>query len=156
MKHFWVLTVILALLVPSMAFAGGWDKSKGLDMVTIKGDLVCVGCSLKKMSGANAQCDLFAHHAIGFRTGDGLLWNFVDNAKGHDIIRGHTLLEGGKKATIKGYLYPVANMIEIVSITVDGVSMSRIQKAAWEEDRLIAKSLMSRKVGEAPIVRDSH
>ena len=156
MKHFWTLTIILTLLVPSLSFGGGWDKSKGHDKVTIKGTLLCIGCNLKKMSGANAQCDLFAHHAIGLKTEDGLLWNIIDNAKGHDIIRAHILLEDGKKATITGWLYPAAHMVEIDTIKVEGVSMAQIQKAAWEEDRLIAKSLMSRKIGEVPIAGDRH
>ncbi|MBI4848207.1 MAG: hypothetical protein HY808_06460 [Nitrospirae bacterium] len=156
MKRLIVLTVVFIFALASLSFAGGWDKSKGTDKVTLKGTLLCVGCNLKKMSGANAQCDLFAHHAIGFKTEDGVIWNIVENAKGHDIVRGHKLLEKNVPAAITGWIYPVANAIEIDSIEVEGISMAEIQKAAWEEDQLIAKALMSRKVGEAPVAVDKH
>lgn len=152
------LLVILAVffLSVSHALAGGWDAKKGMDKVTLSGKLVCVGCSLKKMNGANAQCSLYAHHAIGFKTGDGLLWSIVDNEKGHDVIRGHRLLEKGVNATITGWIYPVAHFIEIDSITVDGVTPEQIARAGWEEDQLMAKRLASRKVGEVPIMAHEH
>ena len=138
------------VLTASVALAGGWDTDKGFDKVTLNGDLVCVGCSMKKMSGANAQCNLFAHHAIGFKTADGLLWSIVDNEKGHDVIRAHRLLEKGKKASITGWIYPAAHFVEIDSIEVEGVTMKEIQVAGLEEDHLISKRLASRKLGEVP------
>ena len=141
--------ITVSLIAVSMAFAGGWDSNKGLNQITLKGEMVCTGCTLKKLDGANAQCNLFAHHAMGFRSADGTIWNIVDNAVGHDVIRAHTLL-GHKQATIKGYIYPIANQLEIVSITVDGVSSKKIAHAGWEEDQMIAKRLLKRKVGEAP------
>ena len=138
-----------------MAWAGGWDAKKGLDKVAVTGELVCIGCNLKKLDGANAQCDLYAHHAIGFKTLDGTLWSIVENAKGHDIVRSHTLLEN-KKAAMTGWLYPIAHYIEIDTINVEGVKPEQIQKAAWEEDQLLAKRLAARKVGEAPTLAHSH
>lgn len=155
---FRTITVALSalLLTASLSFAGGWANDKGLDQVTLKGELVCVGCSLKKMDGANAQCNLYAHHAIGFKTGDGLLWSIVDNEKGHDTIRAHKLLEKGKKATITGWIYPVAHFIEIADIKVEGVSMEQIQVAALEEDKLIAKRLATRELGEVPTMEHDH
>lgn len=150
MKKLIALTVVFLFAITSFAFAGGWDKAKGLDKITLKGNLICVGCSLKKLSGANAQCSLFAHHAIGFRTEDGTIWNIIDNEKGHDIIRAHTLLQKNVPATITGWIYPIAHAIEIETIEVSSVSMTDIQKAAWEEDQMIAKELMNRKIGQAP------
>lgn len=47
-------------------------------------------------------------------------------------------------------------MIEIDSINVEGVSMADIQKAAWNEDQVLAKKLMERKVGEAPAAGHKH
>lgn len=155
MKRF-ILTAVSLFVMASMSFAGGWDKAKGMDTVTLKGSLICVGCNLKKMSGANAQCDLYAQHSIGFKTEDGTIWNIIENAKGHDIVKAHTLLEKNVPATITGWIYPVANMIEIDSITVEGVSMADIQKAAWNEDQILAKKLMERKVGEAPAAGHKH
>lgn len=151
-----IFTVVSLFAMASMSFAGGWDKAKGMDTVTLKGNLICVGCNLKKMSGANAQCDLYAQHSIGFKTEDGTIWNIIENAKGHDIVKAHTLLEKNVPATITGWIYPIANMIEIDSITVEGVSMADIRKAAWEEDQILAKKLMERKVGEAPAAGHKH
>lgn len=150
MKRLAALTVVFLFTMASFAFAGGWDKAKGMDKITLKGNLLCVGCSLKKLNGANAECSLFAHHAVGFKTEDGTIWNIIDNAKGHDIIKAHTLLEKNVPATITGWIYPIAHAIEIDSIEVHGVSMADIQKTAWEEDQMIAKELMGRKLGQAP------
>ena len=151
-----ILVVATLALTATMSFAGGWSTDKGMDRVTLKGELVCIGCSLKRLDGANAQCNLFAHHAIGFKTADGLLWSIVDNEKGHDVIRAHKLLEKVKKATNKGWIYPVANFIEIDSIEVGGVTMEQIQVAALEEDHLIAKRLASRTLGETPTMEHDH
>lgn len=63
-----------SLVASTVAWAGGWDAKKGLEKTAVTGDLVCIGCSLKKLDGANAHCDLYAHHAIGFKTLDGTLW----------------------------------------------------------------------------------
>ncbi len=150
---------LIAMLVTGVsAYAGGWDGNKGLSKITVSGELVCVGCSLKKMDGANAQCNLFAQHTIGLRTADGTLWSIIDNAQGHDIARGHGLLDN-KKATITGYLYPIAHMIEIEAITVDGVDKKDISRNAWKLDQKLGKALMERKAGEAPVFPqegDSH
>ncbi len=150
-----VVVSLILVVAASFAFAGGWDNTKGLDKSTLKGELVCIGCSLKKLDGANAQCNLYAHHAIGFKAADGTLWSFVDNAKGHDIIRAHKLL-GHKKATISGWMFPLAHFIEIDSIVVDGISADTIAKAGWEEDQLMAKRLADRKVGKAPALAHEH
>jgi hypothetical protein len=149
------LSLGLALTTGSMAWAGGWDAAKGTPKITLAGELVCLGCSLKKLDGQNAQCDLYAHHAIGFKAADGTLWNIVDNAKGHDVVRAHQLLEK-KKATITGWMYPLAHQIEIDEIAVEGVTQAQIQKAGYEEDQLLAKRLMSRKVGEPPALAHQH
>ncbi|MDH3973702.1 MAG: hypothetical protein OEV42_05430 [Deltaproteobacteria bacterium] len=151
------IAVTVLLLTATLAVAGGWDKKKGLDKITLKGTLLCVGCSLKKLDGANAQCSLYSQHGIGFKTADGTIWNIVENAKGHEVIRTHKLIgKKGKEATITGYIYPVANMIEIDDIKVEGITWAQIQKAAYEEDMLMAKRLASRKLGEAPSMAHDH
>ena len=150
-----VLAFMVVLITASFVCAGGWDAKKGLSKTELTGELVCVGCSLKKLDGANAQCSLFTHHALGFKTADGTLWSIVDNEKGHDVIRAHDLLEK-KKATIIGWLYPIANFIEIDEIEVPGFTKKQIQKAGWEEDQILAKAISARKVGEAPAVAESH
>ena len=152
-KTIWTLMLAVALAAP--AFGGGWDKEKGLDTITLKGELICVGCSLKRLSGANAQCSLFGGHDVGIKLADGTFWNFVNNATGHDIIRAHGAVIG-KTATVTGWIYPNAHMIEIESITVEGVSPDQIAKAAWEEDQQVAKRLTERKVGQPPAPAGEH
>lgn len=150
-----ILTILVFGLLVTTAWAGGWDKDKGLNEMTLSGELVCVGCSLKKLDGANAQCSIYAQHLIGFKAGDGTLWSIVDNEKGHDITRSHTLVNN-KKATITGYMFPLAHFIEIVDIEVDGVTKAQIQEDGWQEDQLMAKRLGSRKVGQAPQMGHEH
>ncbi len=152
MKRIAIMISMIALF-PLFAHAGGWDADKGTDKITLKGELICLGCSLKKLSGANAQCGLFTHHDVGFKLADGTFWSFVNNAKGHDVIRAHKLVIG-KKAIITGWIYPNANHIEVDSIKVDGTSAEAIATAGWEEDQKVAEALKSRKVGEAPVYKE--
>ncbi|MFK5970506.1 MAG: hypothetical protein QM487_10350 [Candidatus Marithrix sp.] len=143
------LFLILGIILSNSVFAGGWDKSKGNDIIVLKGELICIGCSLKKLSGANAQCSLYTSHDVGLKLGDGTFWNFVNNSNGHDIIRGHKTVIG-KQATITGWMYPNAHMIEIETIDVDGVTAEEIAITALEEDKAVAKLLINRKLGEVP------
>ena len=141
---------IIFIFLASFSYAGGWDKTKGFDKITIEGELVCIGCSLKKLNGANAQCNLYAHHAIGFKAKDSTLWSIVDNADGHDVIRAHKLL-GKKNATITGWIYPIAHFIGIDAIKVQGITREEIEKAGLKGDMLIANSLRDRHVaGKMP------
>ncbi|MBP20306.1 MAG: hypothetical protein CMQ21_15645 [Gammaproteobacteria bacterium] len=150
------LATTLLMLGSALSFAGGWDNEKGLDQVTVDAELVCLGCSLKKLSGANAQCGLYTLHDVGVRLADGSLLTIVNNAAGHDTIRAHKLVIG-KKAKITGWLYPNANHIEIDSIDIAGVSGNQLVTAAWEEDQKVAKALLARKPGEAPVhSQDEH
>ncbi|VAX38149.1 hypothetical protein MNBD_UNCLBAC01-574 [hydrothermal vent metagenome] len=150
-----ILTIFALVAMTSSALAGGFDEGKGLDKITLKGTLVCLGCSLKKLSGANAQCSLYSQHEIGFKAADGTLWSIVDNAVGHDIINAHELV-AKKDATIVGWIYPVAHFIEIASISVDGVSKIEIQKAGLAKDQLKVKKLAERTLKEVPKLGHSH
>jgi len=156
MKMKYLLGVFLSFVLiqfSAVAFAGGWDNKKGLDQITLEAKLVCLGCSLKKMSGANAQCDLYSLHDVGVKLADGSLWSIVNNQAGHDTIRAHKLVIG-KTAKITGWLYPNAHHIEIDSINIAGVTKDQLATAAWEEDQKIAKALLARKPGEAPTHSD--
>ncbi len=155
-KHLLGLFASVVLMQFSAAtFAGGWDNKKGLDQITIEAELVCLGCSLKKISGANAQCSLYSLHDVGVKLADGSLWSIVNNQAGHDTIRAHKLVIG-KKAKITGWLYPNANHIEIDTIDIAGVSKEQLATTAWEEDQKIAKALLARKPGEAPVHSDDN
>lgn len=146
------LCVLLLLLFFSLpGWSGGWDLDKGPVVSNLQGELVCIGCALKGGVGSNSQCGVYTSHNIGLRMGDGSLWQFVNNQTGHDIIFAHNLLEG-KKASISGFMYPIAHMIEIVSITINGVTDEQISDAALQQDHLIGKALIARKKGETPMV----
>jgi len=156
MKKVMQIFLLMGLLVASFsALGGGWDKKKGPELTTIKGEILCLGCNLKKVNGANAQCSLYDLHALGIKTKDGLLWTIINNAVGHDLIRAHGIVDH-KDITIKGYLYPLGHMIEVISYEVKGVSKKVIQKKAWEVDQQIAKALLKRKPGEAPNFEHAH
>ncbi len=144
------LFLILSPIFLNSVFAGGWDKNKGNDTIVLKGELICIGCSLKKLSGADAQCSLYSNHDVGLKLNDGTFWNFVNNDTGHDIIRGHKTVIG-KQATINGWMYPNAHMIEIETIDVDGVTSKEIAITSLEEDKAVAKLLTNRKLGEIPV-----
>lgn len=154
-RKYFSLFVFVVLLsgsgISQLSLAGGWDLDKGPNVSTIQGKLVCIGCSLMGGVGSNSQCGTYTTHNIGLRMGDGSLWHFVNNQTGHDIIFAHNLLDG-KKATITGFMYPIAHMIEIVSINIDGVTDEQVSEAAYKEDQLIGKALLERKKGEAPVI----
>ncbi|MCP4051128.1 MAG: hypothetical protein GY730_10540 [bacterium] len=151
-KKFLYLLIINIFILSSLSFAGGWDKSKGLDKITVEGKLVCIGCSLKKLSGANAQCSLYSQHDTGLQLKDGSIWSIVNNQKGHDIIRAHHTVIN-KTARITGWLYPNARHIEIDSISVKGVSKKQIARAALKEDRLTGRALLEREEGAPPVIK---
>ncbi|MCK5521737.1 MAG: hypothetical protein KAI83_01265 [Thiomargarita sp.] len=52
-------------------------------------------------------------------------------------------------------MYPNAQMIEIETITVEGVTSEEIAKAAWNEDQEVAKQLLKRKVGQPPEIENA-
>lgn len=81
------------------------------DRVEIAGTIVCVGCTLEKQSGADAQCTLHAKHAQGLLAADGTLYTFVDNAKGHIVMTNEKLR--GKDVKILGWTFPKSNYIEL-------------------------------------------
>jgi hypothetical protein len=146
-----LLSMIFA--IPVLLSAGALDSKKGLGEIQLEGQIVCLGCSLKKLGGANAQCGLYDAHDAGVKLKDGSLWSIVNNAKGHDVIRAHGAVIG-KSAKISGWIYPNAHYIEINSIMVDGVSKEEIAQSAYNEDMKVAKALMFRKVGQAPSIEN--
>jgi hypothetical protein len=81
------------------------------DRVEIAGTILCVGCTLEKQAGADAQCTLHAKHAQGLLAADGTLHTFVDNAKGHIVMTNEKLR--GKEVKILGWKFPKSNYVEI-------------------------------------------
>ena len=81
------------------------------DRMEIAGTIVCVGCTLEKEAGADAQCTLHAKHAQGLKGADGTLYTFVDNAKGHHVITNDKLR--GKEVKVLGWKFPKSSYIEL-------------------------------------------
>lgn len=108
MKTVTVVAALLGLLAPVQDKA---KKRELKDRVEIPGTIVCVGCYLEKEAGADSQCTLHAKHAQGLLGTDGLLYTFLDNAKGH-IVRTNEKLRG-KEIKILGWRYPRSQVIEV-------------------------------------------
>ena len=102
----------LIAVVALLGLAQDAAKKRDLkDRVETAGTIVCLGCTLEKQAGADAQCTLHAKHAQGLLAGDRTLYTFVDNAKGHFLITNDKLR--GKEVKILGWKYPKSNYIEI-------------------------------------------
>jgi hypothetical protein len=114
-------TLMLALAAVAICAAGltasagdaKVEKRKYEDRQEFTGTIVCLGCELEKR-GADAQCTLHAKHAQGLLAEDGTLWTFIDNARGHYLIREPKLL--GKPVRIEGWKFPKTQYIEAWSL----------------------------------------
>ena len=104
------MRTLIALIVV-LGAQDGAKKRELKDRVEVPGTIVCIGCTLEKRSGADAQCTLHAKHAQGLLGPDGTLHTFVDNAKGHLVIANDKLR--GKEVKILGWTYAKSNYIEV-------------------------------------------
>ena len=77
----------------------------------MEGKFVCIGCTLAKEFGVEAQCTLHAKHALGFLDGDGKLWTIVDNARGHKVITNRELR--GQDVQVYGWKYKKHQFVEL-------------------------------------------
>lgn len=112
MKRGVTAAAIGILFCASLLFAQEKAKTKELkDRVEIPGTIVCIGCTIEKEYGADAQCTLHAKHAQGLAMADGPIWTFVDNARGHFLITNDQLR--GKEVKIMGWKYPKSQYIEV-------------------------------------------
>lgn len=108
MHAFLIAFAALGLLVPVQDVAKKRDLK---DRVEVQGTIVCIGCTLEKTAGAEAQCTLHAKHAQGFLDAEGKLWTFVDNAKGHIVMTNDKLR--GKEVKVLGWKFPKGQYLEI-------------------------------------------
>lgn len=90
-------------------------KREFKDRQEFAGTIVCLGCELEKR-GADAQCTLHAKHAQGLLAKDGTLWTFIDNMRGHHLIKHKKLL--GKPIKVVGWKFPKTQYIEAWSYYV--------------------------------------
>jgi hypothetical protein len=110
------LSVVLALVAAGAAAQDQAKKRELKDRVEIPGTIVCIGCTLEKEAGADAQCTLHSKHAQGLKAADGTLWTFVDNAKGHIVMTNDKLR--GKEVKILGWKFPKGQYIEVFKYQV--------------------------------------
>lgn len=104
------LVAVCALL--AVAAAPEQAKKRDLkDRVEVAGKVVCIGCTLEKEAGAEAQCTLHSKHAQGLLDAEGKLWTFVDNAKGHIVATNAKLKD--KEVRILGWKFPKGQYIEV-------------------------------------------
>ncbi len=127
MKKFIILTVMV-LAFASMSYAGcgscSTPKTQKASMTsaktsgehaTLKGTLVCLGCSLKK-DGANSECSTFGHkHAL--KTEDGKFINFLENKFAADLIKGEKY--SNKQVEVHGVYFANANSLDVENFSVD-------------------------------------
>ena len=111
-----LLVLFLTLFLSNSVFAhcGACGVAAAAQTVssteTIKGDIVCLGCTLKKEQGAKAQCSVYGH-VNGLRTSDGRIWTFLENDNSTKLVNDHSLV--GKSVEIKGKKYKDVNYIEV-------------------------------------------
>ena len=108
MKTLALAVAIIGALSPAQD-AG--KKRELKDRVEVEGTIVCIGCTLQEQSGADAQCTLHSKHAQGLLGKDGLLYTFLDNAKGHLVMTSDKLR--GKEVKLFGWKYPKSQVLEV-------------------------------------------
>ena len=91
--------------------------------IVATGKVICLGCSLKKDKGANAQCSIYGHtNAIvlekvidhqGKKLNElkGKIYQFLHNDQSDSLIKDHSYV--GKTVIVVGKIYPEANTIEV-------------------------------------------
>ena len=77
------LTLILAATGVLASSQEKAPKRELKNRIEIGGRIVCVGCTLEKEAGADAQCTLHSKHAQGLQGSDGLLYTFLEIGRAH-------------------------------------------------------------------------
>lgn len=91
--------------------------------VTVTGQNICLGCSLKTEKGAGAQCSVYGHkHALRVDSASagerdlpamaGWVLHYLETAKSEELINGHH----DEGLTIVGTVYPNERVLEVVSV----------------------------------------
>ncbi|MFQ5956305.1 MAG: hypothetical protein ACE5KK_00865 [Candidatus Brocadiales bacterium] len=85
------------------------------EATTIKGKVVCVGCTLKKTEGANSACSIYGCKH-GLLTEDGELYSFLLNKKSEKVVT--TGKYAKKDVEITGRVFENAHVIDLDEISV--------------------------------------
>lgn len=117
--------VLTGTIMAGTALAQGAPKEGVAAVVT--GDNVCLGCTLKKESGAAAQCSVYGHqHTLRVTKArldgkeapelKGQVLHYLPTDKSKDLIGAHH----GEKLTIAGKVYLDARTLEVASVQSAG------------------------------------
>ncbi|MEE9584977.1 MAG: hypothetical protein V3W51_05795 [Candidatus Brocadiales bacterium] len=85
------------------------------ETTTIRGTVVCLGCTLKKTEGANAACKIYGHKH-GLATDDGGLYSFLENKNSEEVIT--TDKYAMKEVEVTGKVFENAHIIDLEDISV--------------------------------------
>ncbi|MFH1854711.1 MAG: hypothetical protein ABH815_05305 [Candidatus Omnitrophota bacterium] len=85
--------------------------------VTLKAEVICLGCALKKGQGAKANCSLYGH-VNALRSEDGRIWTILENDMSTDLINSHEY--AGKQVEIAGKKFGGAQVVEIETFKLIG------------------------------------
>jgi len=89
---------------------------------SFEGQLVCLGCDLKKAEGARAACTAYGHkHALKMK--DGGYISFLENDFSKDLINGEKY--HNDSITVTGVFHDKANVLDVETFTVNG------EKKGW-------------------------
>lgn len=107
---------LVGILVIGLMMTGVTSTAQAKDQSeTIKGQVVCFGCSLKKEQGAKAQCSVYGHkNAIKMKNGK--IWSILENDASAELIKNHEY--AGNNVEITGKKLANAQTIEVESFKV--------------------------------------
>lgn len=134
-KHAWLAAAATCLVVAGLLFAQGSgakdspqsEGTAGLATAksveaTVKGENICLGCTLKKEKGAGAQCSIYGHKHVLKVAGaeaagkdltdmNGWVLHYLETQASESLIKEHH----GESLTIVGKVYPDERVLEVVS-----------------------------------------
>ncbi len=101
----------------AMAAIAG-EKAEGkAEHMTFEGQMVCLGCDLKKADGARAECTEFGHaHAL--KTTDGKYISFLPNKYSKDLLQSEKY--DTKTISVHGIYHADANVLDVETFTAVG------------------------------------
>lgn len=126
-KHANLMAVIVLAGTIAAGTALAQGGSKAAVPAVITGDNVCLGCTLKKESGAAAQCSVYGHQHVlrvaqasldGKEAQDlkGQFLHYLPTDSSKDLIGAHH----GEKLTVVGKVYVDARVLEVASVKSSG------------------------------------
>ena len=130
-KKFVLLTAVLVAFAGTSLLAGNGTDKKMDDMskmsksdmmgqmVTLKGKLVCLACSLKP-EGAHAACKEFGHR-YALMTKDGKYISLLPNKYSQELLNGHD--GGDKMVELTGTYFANADVLDVSSYKVEDGKM---------------------------------